>query len=206
MHLYIDMEDPDIIPDLRHHSGNAGVSKYDAFWDACDKFLNEETATDDRRHGTITHMARAISIRDLRSQVEKMLLPNTPVPSIEWLRLQFWPKNKANGSLQHTGRFKIKHMVQQRQLRQSHIDAHYAACIFRYIREYAIMCRDFSTFLCLDDKHKVKVGEPQYPVAAAERGRRIIVSSHERMVVGDHDFTKFSVIPSVIFEIEIPDT
>ena len=70
--------------DLWHHSGNAGVSKYDAFWDACDKFLNEETATDDRRHGTITHMAHTISIRDLRSQVEKMLLPNTPVPSIEY--------------------------------------------------------------------------------------------------------------------------
>ena len=50
------------------------------------------------------------------------------------------------------------------------------------------------------------MGEPQYPVAAAERGRRIIVSNHERMVVGDHDFTKFSVIPSVIFEVDMPDT
>lgn len=57
------------------------------------------------------------------------------------------------------------------------------------------MCRDFSNFLCLDDKHKIKVGEPQYPVAAVDRGRRVIVSSNERMVVADHDFTKFSVIP-----------
>lgn len=109
MSLFIDMEDPDVILDLRHHSGNAGIFKYDAFWDACDKFLNEETATDDRRHGTITHMARAISIRDLRSQVEKQLPPDTPLPAIEWLRLQFWPKNKANTNLQYTGRFKVKY-------------------------------------------------------------------------------------------------
>ena len=96
-------------------------------------------------------------------------------------------------------------MVQQKQLHHSHIDSHYAACVFRYIREYAIICRDFYNFICLDDKHRVKVGEPEVPVAAVERGRQVLVSKNERMVVADHDFTKFSLIPSVIFQVNIPE-
>ena len=39
--LYVDMEDPDIVLDLR--SLNSGQkSKYDAFWDEVQKFLQED--------------------------------------------------------------------------------------------------------------------------------------------------------------------
>ena len=37
------------------------------------------------------------------------------------------------------------------------------------MREYAIMLRDVCAFIDLDDKHKIKVGEPNSPVAAVER-------------------------------------
>jgi hypothetical protein len=60
--------------------------------------------------------------------------------------------------------------------------------------------------ICLDDKHSLKVGEPGFPVAAAERGRRVIVSLKEEFQVGDHDFTRFSIIPSVVFRIDIPES
>lgn len=63
------MEDSDIIFDLRAHNGRSGATQYDVFWDECQKFLNEEEAVDDRRHGVITHLARAISIRDFVDQV-----------------------------------------------------------------------------------------------------------------------------------------
>lgn len=65
--------------------------------------------------------------------------------------------------------------------------------------------RDHSLFISMDDKHKIKVGEPRCPVASAERGRRVIVRSDEDFLVGDHDFTKFGIIPSVTFLIEIPE-
>jgi len=52
----------------------------------------------------------------------------------------------------------------------------------------------------------VKVGEPGYLVAAAERGREVVVSLEETFAVGDHDFTQFSVIPSVVFCLTIPDS
>ena len=50
-------------------------------------------------------------------------------------------------------------MVQARQFRKSHPDAHYAAPIFRYQRELAVKFRSVSNFACVDDKHRVKVGE-----------------------------------------------
>ena len=52
--LLIDMEDPNVVVDFR--SLNTGqVSRYDLFWNECEKFLHENTAVNDRRHGTITH-------------------------------------------------------------------------------------------------------------------------------------------------------
>ena len=96
-------------------------------------------------------------------------------------------------------------MVQKRQFRKNHIDEHYCAAIFRYLREYSLKYSSHSLLICLDDKHRVKVGEPGYLAAAAERGRRVIVSLQEQFEVGDHDFTRFSIIPSVLFRIDIPD-
>ena len=73
------------------------------------------------------------------------------------------------------------------------------------MREYALLFKDHSVFLSIDDKHKIKVGEPNCPVAAAERGRRVPVRSDEFFSVADHDFTKFGIVPSVAFIIDIPD-
>jgi len=49
MKLVLDMEDPTVVVDLRHlNTGNK--SKYDAFWDECQKFLQDGigSAVDDR--------------------------------------------------------------------------------------------------------------------------------------------------------------
>ena len=59
--------------------------------------------------------------------------------------------------------------------------------------------------VCIDDKHQLKVGEPGFAVAAAERGRKVLVRAGTTFEVGDHDFTKFSIIPSVSLFIDIPE-
>ena len=66
----IDMEDSDIVYDLRALNGSRR-SQYDRFWDECQRFLSEDLtdAVDDRRHGLVTHLSRAISIRDFTTQV-----------------------------------------------------------------------------------------------------------------------------------------
>ena len=136
--LAIDMEDPDIVIDLREH--NTGrAAQFDTFWDECGKYLNEEigVAVDERRHSTLTHLGRAISVRDLVDQVKSRCPENTSVPSVEWTRLQFWPKTPAaKSAMQYTGKFRMKFMVQQRQWRSTHMDSHYAAAIFRYVYQY----------------------------------------------------------------------
>ena len=67
-------------------------------------------------------------------------------------------------------------MVQARQVRAHHVDAHYASALFRYEREFGVKFRDHVSFMSLDDKHTVKVEEPGYPVASVERGKSVIVS------------------------------
>ena len=205
---YIDLEDPEVICDLRSLNSSTERAKYNQFWEECEAVLNEDIglAVDDRRHSEVTHLASAVSVRDLRERVAARLPEGTTVPSNEWLRLQFWPKTKcAKTSLHYTGRLKVRFMIQQRQFRKQHPDEHYAAAMFRYLREHALKYREYSAFVCLDDKHRIKVGEPGFPVAAAERGRRVIVSNTKSFQVWDHDFTKFSLVPSVILIVNIPE-
>ena len=201
-----DLEDASFVYDLRTHYGEK--TKFDQFWACAKEYIEEEvgTAVDDRRHSTVVHTAKAISVRDLREKVVERCPPNTPVPSDEWIRLQFSPSCKSSHTqLRYTGRLNVKHMVQQRQWRKQHEDSHYAACLFRYEREYALLVKDHAIFACIDDKHRIKVGEPDAPVASAERGRQVIVHSGTSLQSSDHDFTTFSIIPSVVLFCEIPN-
>ena len=205
---FFELEEPDLTYDLRQlYSGRASL--YDTFWEKAKQFLEEDvgTAVDDRRHSQVVHLAKAVSVRDLREQVTDRCPPDTPIPSEEYIRLQFLPRRKNTKTAEYyTGKLEVKRMVQQRQWRKSHEDSHYCACIFRYMREYALMMRDVSVLVCVDDKHRVKVGEPLCPVAAAERGRQVIVHSRSAFLVADHDFMRFSIIPSVVFEVNIPES
>ena len=141
MRMILEMEDADIVVDLRHL--NSGRKKrYNVFWGECKKFLDEGIGSpvDDRGHGTVTHLAKAISIRDLREQVQAKCPEGTPIPSELWIRLQFWPKTQhARSKIRYTGRLNIRFMVQARQFRKTHPDAHYAAGLFRYQRELAVL-------------------------------------------------------------------
>ena len=51
-------------------------------------------------------------------------------------------------------------MVQQRAIQKNHEDDHCCACLYKYAREMAV------TFLCTDDKNKIREGEPSCPISA----------------------------------------
>ena len=207
VNLLFELEDPSLFYDLRHHLAGR-QAKFDTFWDEAKKFIQEDVgvAVDNRRHSTVVHVAKAVSVRDLREQVVSRCREGTLVSSDEWIRLQFAPASlSSHTALRYTGKLEVKRQVQQRQFRKSHPDSHYAACLYRYQREYAIKVRDYAVFVCLDDKHKIKVGEPESPVAAVQRGRQVIVPTQARLQASDHDFTKFGIIPSVALLVDIPD-
>ena len=210
----LDDEDPDLIWDLRV-TNRGRPETFSTFLDVCRQYIGSQidTAVDDRRHDAVTdgdvvtHLATAMSVRDLHEQVSKLCPAGSPIPSVQWLRLQFWPRRTNCGFAKHQkGRLHIKFMIQARQFRKAHVDAHYASALFRYRREFSIRYREYCTFVSMDDKHTIKVGEPEYPVAGVERGKQVLVTSSKKLAVADHDFTKFSLTPSVSFIITIPDS
>lgn len=98
LQLVLDCQDPDVCFDLRHQ--NTGRPEmFEDFWKAVDGIINENAlkAVDSRRHGTVCHMALALSVRDLRNKgLAKH--PTIAAPSIEWLRYQFCPQNEFKKS------------------------------------------------------------------------------------------------------------
>ena len=50
------------------------------------------------------------------------------------------------------------------------------------------------------------VGDPGYPVASVDHGKKVLVSINKPLMVGDHDFTRNSLTPSVALFIEIPES
>ena len=89
-------------------------------------------------------------------------------------------------------------MIQQRMARKAHDDVHYAGAVYKFARECAVSIRDLVSFICTDDKHKILVGEPGFPVVALLRGRRVLVGKNEVFQIADHDFSNLSLIPTVI--------
>ena len=66
------------------------------------------------------------------------------------------------------------------------------------------MFRDHSLLVFVDDKHHLKIGEPGLPVAAVERGRRVVVGLNSIFQVANHDFTRFSLVPNVTVICDVP--
>ena len=158
------VENPDIILDLRSLNGKPKSALFDSFWAELSSFLEEiNPAVDDCRHGETLHMPIAVSIRHLREVIEERLQLRFPdgkkaIPSEEWIRLQFWPKNPfCSSALRHTGRFDVKFSVQIRQLRKDHPDAKYCSIILKYARNFACLHSDIVTYMSVDDKAIVPV-------------------------------------------------
>ena len=158
------------------------------------------------------HMPLAISIRDLCDIIlAKLHIKNGEplpaeiyIPSYEWIRLQFWPTNSTTAkAMQYTGRYQVKFKVQGRLLRKKSVDAHYCAALFRYLREFSIQYRQYVCFISADDKHKVPIGEG-VPVSTGVRNRQSLAAQNSTLGAADHDFTKLSLTPSVIFFVSIP--
>ena len=196
----------DIIQDLRENNG--AVPKFDAFWDIVQKYIDDKTPVDDRRHcsssgdDVVVNMALATSLADIFRQCQQIATSSQPpvdVPSYCWFLHQFWPTTKTLNNMTHyTGRFQVKRMVQARLLRKENIDSHYANAIYSFIKERACDDARNTVMVSADAKCKVSVGEPGYPLAAVSRGKQVVVGKNETFKVGDHDFSKLSLIPDAM--------
>jgi hypothetical protein len=112
-------EDPGILVDLRHTSPDNKKDSFRPFFQECEKYLSEDVgvAVQERRHGEMLYLAKAISIKDLHMRVKERMPNDAKIPSVKWLRYQFQPMNpRANTSKYYKGDINIKMMVQKRQV------------------------------------------------------------------------------------------
>lgn len=117
------------------------------------------------------------------------------------------PKNPALASAsQYTGRFPLKHRIQSRQFNAFHIDAHYAAALQKYLKEFAVLNRDFYVLLSVDDKNHIPVGEPGVLIATIYRSKKAVTHVNIPNIAADHDTaSKCKFSPSVAIVIEVPE-
>ena len=115
--------------------------------------------------------------------------------SLSCFKLQLWPKDATTHSaLNYMSQF----MIQQCMARKAHDDVHYAGSVYKFAREYAVSICDLVSFICTNNKHKISVGEPGFPVATLPCGHRVLAGKNEVFQVADCDFSNLSLIPTVI--------
>ena len=201
-------DEPTLLLDLRALNGNPQSIKFDEFWDEIHKLFNEyQTADQERRHGDIAYLPFAISTRELIDRVQRRK-PGILVPSEEWVRLQFSPENPCHKStIKHTGRFKIKYMVQRRQMRSEHPDSKYAYVYYTYLKELAVKYRENTMLVFLDDKATIPVGEPKHAISTNVRAHNRSLGSENLVIEAlDHDWKLYGLVPSVVLVCDIPDS
>lgn len=204
----LNQDDPDIIVDLRSLNGKPNSTKFDDFWNEVHVLFEEyQAAVHERRHDSVLYLPFAISTRELIDRVKKRK-PNIEVPSDEWMRLQFSPKNPySKNALKYSGRFPIKFLVQRRQMRSEHSDSKYGFIQYKYGKQFAVKYRENCIMVCADDKAVIPVGEPNHAVTSGVRAHNqsLGLASGQPMVALDHDWKVAGVVSSVNLFNDIPE-
>lgn len=205
MRLVVLGELPELAADLRHLSGER-PGGFDVFLAAAQE-IKDFTAEDERRH-RCAHLSHFISQGDLHQQAAAKCPEGTPIPSIQWLALQFQPKSiQDSNALKYTGKLEVRYCIQSRKLRAAPDDDHFCLALFEMQRTMAVEFAEHSQFVCLHDKAKVPVGEPQQAMPTGVRNRRGIAAGGATVSALDHDQpSKDSLTPSVVLRWDIPDT
>ena len=211
----VNLDDPEIVLDLRTTNRKPSSTHFDQFWAELQAYMDEiKHAVDDRRHGDTLHLPFAISVRHLQEVISGRLREKhpgdcPPIPSLEWIRLQFWPFNQYTiRALKHTGWFNVKFAVQVRQLHRDHQDFRYVRALLQYVRAFAVHFRFYCQYVSVDDKATIPIGDPSCPLSTGVRGhnRSLVSLSGPQLHALDHDFHVCRVIPSVAFVVDIPES
>ena len=187
------------------------------FWKFTEQKIEELTAVNNRCHSETTengniviNLALALSVRDLYEKckvyvIEKGVTQEN-ITSLSWFKFHFWPKSSYMATaMNYTGQFNNHFMVQQRIIKKFSPDGHYGNALFKYAKQLAIKFSDHCPFISTNGKYKIKVGEPNFLVAALACGKRVIVSKEQVFQVFDHDMCLITLIPTVGLSHDIPD-
>lgn len=130
--------------EIENNADNSKKGKFDHFWKAAEHFLssNDYSVAEERRSEQTSWISPlCVSLSDLHRKCElekQRMFPNSElnaIPSYEYFRLQFTPRNSVSEvSKRYYGRFDIKFGLQKRTLHKHHVDQHYGAKQFQYLK------------------------------------------------------------------------
>ncbi|XP_062557356.1 uncharacterized protein LOC134222229 [Armigeres subalbatus] len=195
---------------------NSRQGKFDNFWKAAEIVIAEKdlSVAQERRHGTTSWISPlCVSLRDLMDICEEKMnqlypgCPNNNVPSAEYFRLQFTPRNPRNRTAErYYSRFDIKYGLQVRTLRKAHPDQHYGAKQFQYMKMMAGRFHTSSLVFFLDDKAAILVGFEGAPVSATRRQRSVLKAGLDNRGLNalDHDNIPQHLTPSISIKLISP--
>jgi hypothetical protein len=201
-------DDTQLFYDLRRNNGRPKDEELDPFWEGLESYLSEHAVVHERRQSQSMYMPLAMSVEDLIDIVSKRIPEGSKIASKSWVSFNFWPSNPyVKSAINYTGRFQVKYAVQQRLTRAKHPDSPFAFHQFRMMKEMAVKYAEEAHMICLDDKAVVPVGEPECPISTNVRPHnRAMVPVGATLSALDHDFHVHGVIPSVLFQIDIPES
>ena len=79
----VDLDDSNIMLDLRRFNGKVNSDKFDAFWNELQAYLDDlGLAVDERRHSAVLHMPIAVSIRHFQDIISEHLIAKTRIQQI----------------------------------------------------------------------------------------------------------------------------
>ena len=206
--VLLQSDDTELVYDLRQINGRPKDPRLNPFWDELGRFLDEKAAVQERRQNNFLFMTFAMSFSDLLEQIKARLPEGTPVPSLSWLKFNFYPSNPyTKVAACYTNRFQVKRTVQQRLLRAQHEDASFTAHQFTMMKQLAVKFRNNAAFVCVDDKATIPIGDPNGPLSTSVRphNRGLVASISQTLAALDHDFHVAGFIPSVLFKTSIPE-
>lgn len=63
--------------------------------------------------------------------------------------------------------------------RSTYDDAHYCSCINKYLHSKATCLCDIRFYVCINDKHKISIGQTEYTLSALPRCKHVLVAKKE---------------------------
>ncbi|CAB5207012.1 hypothetical protein RhiirA5_441013 [Rhizophagus irregularis] len=84
------------------------------------------------------------------------------------------------------------------------VDAYYCIAYWRYLREFAIYYKRYTTLIYANDKHKIPIGE-LIATSTGVRNKLTLAPLDGEISACDHDFNKLSLTPSVSLFVDIPN-
>ncbi|KAL7552225.1 hypothetical protein ACHAWF_016995 [Thalassiosira exigua] len=188
-----------------------GGTVFGEFWNECRSILLPTATTEERRHADEMYASEVLSIPDLvrratanlEAKVDSRELSKMPpVPSKEFVRLQFVPNNHTvEAASKFSGQLGVKRAIQTRTLRKQHPDQHWVNAYTRYVLEWLIQLRKKSPssveFFGQDDKAKIPMGGSFFTGGEEGHGQVFVTTVFDHTAQLIDTLTHQSLSPSV---------